>query len=84
MDKLVRKHNYKLKLIRSMKKVLSISMMVVIALTLIALCSPCILIFSMEGEDGNLTLPQWLGIIWLGVLVICGLKMKKRDSGKPD
>ena len=84
MDKLVQKHNYKLKLIRSMKKVLSISMMVVIALTLIALCSPCILIFSMEGEDGNLTLPQLFGVIWLGVLVICGLKMKKRDSGEPD
>lgn len=75
MDRLIRQHNYKLKLIRSMKMVLSIGMMVVIALTLIAICLPCLLIFS-TGVDGEMTFWNWFGLGWLAMLVIVGKKVR--------
>ena len=75
MDKLVYRHNNKLKLIKGMKKVLSIGMMVVIALTLIAICLPCLLIFS-TGIDGEMTFWNWFGLGWLAMLVIVGKKVR--------
>lgn len=75
MDRLVKEHNYKLKLIKGMKKLVSISMMVVIALTLIAICLPCLLIFS-TGTDGEMTVWNWVGIGWLAMLVVVGKKVK--------
>jgi len=74
MDRLIIQHNYKLKLIRSMKKVLSIGMMVALALTLIAICLPCFLIFS-TGADGEMTFWNWFGLGWLAMLVIVGKKV---------
>ena len=74
MDRLIKQHNYKLKLIKSMKKVLSIGMMLAIALTLIVICLPCLLIFS-TGVDGEMTFLNWFGLGWLAMLVIVGKKV---------
>ena len=59
-----------------MKKILSIGLMVVYALTLIVICLPCLLIFS-TGQDGEMTWMNWLGMGWLAVLIVVFKKVNK-------
>ena len=48
------------KLIKIMKKILSLSMMAAMVLAMILLCLPCFLIFS-QGSDGELTVWNFVG-----------------------
>ena len=59
-----------------MKKILSIGLMVVYALTLIVICLPCLLIFS-TGQDGEMTWMNWLGMGLLAVLIVVFKKVNK-------
>lgn len=76
MEGLKKKYFTKLKFIRIMKKILSIGLMVVYALTLIVICLPCLLIFS-TGQDGEMTWMNWLGIGWLAVLIVVFKRVNK-------
>ena len=57
------------KLIKIMKKILSLSMMAAMVLAMILLCLPCFLIFS-QGPDGELTVWKFVGVAWTCMLAI--------------
>lgn len=56
-------------LITMARKILSVSLMAAMVVALIALCLPCFLIFS-SGNDGELTVWNFVGIGWTCVLAI--------------
>ena len=51
------------------RKILSVSLMAAMVVALIVLCLPCFLIFS-SGNDGELTVWNFVGIGWTCVLAI--------------
>ena len=46
-----------------MKKIFVATRMAVALLVLMAICAPCLLIFS-EGKDGNVTIWNFVGFAW--------------------
>ena len=51
------------------RKILSISLMAAMVVALVVLCLPCFLIFS-QGNNGELTVWNFVGIGWTCVLAI--------------
>ena len=55
------------KLITMAKKIYGWMLMGILALALVALCAPCVLVFSV-GHDGELTIWNLVGLAWCLIL----------------
>jgi len=60
------------KLITMAKKIYGWMLMGILALALLALCAPCLLVFSV-GHDGELTIWNFVGLAWC-LILFCILK----------
>ena len=49
------------------KKIYGWMLMCILGLALVALCAPCLLVFS-EGHDGELTILNFVGWAWCVIL----------------
>ena len=57
------------KLVTMVKKIYGWMLMASLWLALVALCSPCFLIFSV-GKDGELTIWNIVGLVWCVLLYV--------------
>ena len=57
------------KLVNMVKKLYGWMLMGILWLALIALCTPCLLVFSV-GKDGELTIWNAVGLLWCCILYI--------------
>lgn len=55
------------KLVNMAKKIYGWMLMGILGLALVALCAPCLLVFS-EGDDGELTILNFVGLAWFVIL----------------
>lgn len=58
-----------------MAKIMYVGFWAVMVLALMVLCAPCLLIFSV-GEDGEMTVWNFVGLAWLGLLIVAGKMVK--------
>lgn len=69
----------KLKILKIMRnfigKMAYVGFCVAMTVFVVLICSPCLLIFS-TGTDGEMTWLNWVGIVWLMILVVVGKKVK--------
>lgn len=55
------------KLVNMAKKIYGWMLMCILGLALVALCAPCLLVLS-EGNDGELTILNFVGLAWCVIL----------------
>lgn len=56
-----------IKFISMAKRVISVLQLVLLGVVLVAMCAPCLLMFS-EGRDGELTVWNVVGLAWAAAL----------------